>query len=201
MVIAAIAAVGSLALGYSNTKKAQDSQRKRDKRVRKTGGVWRDLVNRGAPRIEARLQEQRDYLEGSFDKSQALVSGVADANRRRVMERERSTLGAITGSQQNRGLSNSSILDQARRSVRYDTERSFMDLDSQLAGLRASIEQRRAGAVGGVIGSQAAYERQNTQDLADVERSFLSYEGNQVTAAPQGTDLSGLASLASVFTQ
>jgi hypothetical protein len=197
--VAAIGAGVSAISGAGNTRRAKNSQRRANNRARKSGANWRDLVNQGAPRIEARLQEKRDYLEGGFNKSQGMVSGIADSARRTTMERETQTLGKIQGSMGQRGIRNSSMMDQARRAVRFDTERSLMDIDTQLAGLRSDIEQRRTGAVAGVIGEQANFERQRTQDLADVERSFMGFEGNRTFAAPQAMDLSGLASLVGAF--
>lgn len=197
--IAGLAAGASALSGASGNRRARSAQRRGDRRARRAGDRWRDLVNQGAPRIEARLQEQRDYIEGGFDRAQGQVSGIADSSRRRVLEREGAASGAVTAGFKRQGLSGTNLGTQAQRAVRYDTERSLMDIDSQLAGLRSTIEQRRTGAVAGVIGEQARFERTRTQDLADVERSFMGFEGNRTYAAPGGVDLSGLASLASVF--
>lgn len=195
LVLSLVSSAVSAKSSHDAQSNARKSQERYDKGAKGALNRWDEILSAGFPKVRGKLAERRGVINQGFSNAQRETEIIGQGATRRTLEREGSTLGDIQGGLNRRGVLDTSIFDQARRSVRDDTERSLLDIDERLAQIRSSIEVNRTNALDNAVAGEADFEYRAVQDRADVERSRASYYGNRQVAPAQGLDLSGLTSV------
>jgi len=116
-----------------------------------------------------------------------------------VLDRESGLMGQMQQSMTSRGLSGTTVLDNARRGVSADTTRQLSMVAEDIAGSQAQLATQAAQAEAAMRGSLSDLAVKQGQDMAQIglERYRLraAYKGGQVRGGvPAGYQPTGGAS-------
>lgn len=178
MVLGTLASVGLGLLGQKKAGDAQGAANAANEAARLRGR--KDLV-RGRSQLNRNDRTAIGYLlqaletagEGEARASEEVARGTRAAGRR-ILDTRRQRLGSLAASMQSRGLTSSTVLDQARTGVHRATSRDLIDLEGSAANARASLARASGAQKMGALGALAGmFERRGgrlyniSKDLAE----------------------------------
>lgn len=122
-------------------------------------------------------------IDRGYTQAQAEIQGQGQTARRDILDRERRSLGATANQMRGAGLGNTTIVQNAGRAIRGDTNRDLGALYEGMAGLRAGVAERggqaRAGArtnLANFSANRASQEYGAGQDLTNFMRDRTGQE-------------------------
>ncbi len=187
---------------YQSEKSRKDANDANIDLLNRELGSVRTADLRATPHLDrqARILTQRlSALDEGYSRAIGQVQRAESARRFEIQAQGKQNTASVQQDMARRGLGNTTVAQNAARGVGFDTQRAMSNLDSQLAGQYAGLEQQRAQAISTGLaglaqqsGARADYELA----LAGRRQSAL---GNVAYSAGQPLDLGGLAALASSF--
>lgn len=122
-----------------------------------------------------RAAQQIPQVMGNYDSALGAITNAGQAARTDVLANQARQFGGAQQSLQNRGLGNTSVLDNLNRGIAFDTNRNLAGIAEQTGQQRAGIYQNRAGAQMGALQYQNSLER-NLQDIIARRSGMLQQE-------------------------
>lgn len=166
----------------SGNGKAKYAQVTASKKKQKLADLYNQLMREQEADYKRAEQQQRAALQAiqqGYGNAQAQLSRGADISRRDIGDMMRVNQGAATQSLMNRGLGNTTVLDNAQRAVSADAGRRLSEVNATLAGQMSGLQQARASSMAGAQGALANFYQQRAaarEGLGLKAGSALSYK-------------------------
>lgn len=118
--------------------------------------------------------------------------------RRSTLDREQQQIGGASQSLANRGLYNTTLLDNAKRGITSSTNRELSNIDAMLGQLQSQLEIGRAGAQAGAYGSlaQLFQNQAGASTGLGLNKAQMMYGSPAPTTIAQGGGIDLASSLA-----
>lgn len=139
------------------------------------------------------LQGQEAQQAG-FDRARTAIGQMGNASRQRILDSQAGAAGNIQQSLASRGLYNTTIFDAANMGLFAQTQRAFSELDQQLIGLQADLEQRAGAADAAAFANFQNLTLQELDAQGQVENDILNSISGVDPVSP-GFDFAELAAL------
>lgn len=128
--------------------------------------------SRREPLYAAELANLMKMMEQQ-DKARSEVGRAESAQRRSILDRERSAMGGLSSSLASRGLTNTTFADTARRGLAGQTNAELGDLSGNFAGLYSNLALQKGGAFSNLADF---YNRRNVGDRDLFQKKFGVWE-------------------------
>ena len=161
---------------------AQLGQAQAAGQLNETGALLQQRRQTASDQLNQTGEQYAGVLRGvgkGYDAARNEIESAGRTGRQDLMDRERQALGATESSLASRGLGGTTVLDNARRGVRSDTNRSLGALNESLAGLRGGLAERRTGAEAQAGTNLANFMQQRTGFESGLTGDLAQFMGNR----------------------
>lgn len=153
--IGAAADIGMGLLGSSD-----DSYRTTRERMRKTIKGEQERRSGLAASQYSNLQK----MVGSYDKARGEVADLGRTGRQQILDQQTRAQGAIEGGNIFHGMNASTVAQQARRGLSYDTSQALAGLQAQLAPIFSNLQLGKGQAYG-ALGNFFQQQSEGNKDI------------------------------------
>lgn len=189
MALGALAGIGLSLFGASQQGKAQDKANRANlaglQRGKDALAGGRDAYMRQSGLGLAYYLDALEEAGRSEAKAAGEITRGTSAAARGIMDQDSQALGALGGSLASRGLTSSTLADQARTGIRRGTARSLTDLQGSSAMARAQLARGAGASKMAALGQLGGFEERRAGTLFDYGRQLSQLEtGVQHVADP-----------------
>jgi hypothetical protein len=170
----AVSALGSVAGGIMGSQSAKKQQKAIEEQQRRAMA----FIQQGMERAESAQLKGISSIQSGYADALKSVGGMGQTAQARLLQRERSMMGASDAAMMSRGLYSSTQALGQRRAIADQTNLGLAQIDEAAAGMYSNLFASRGQAIGSAYSNLASLYSQMYGQMSQVEMANQHVQAN-----------------------